>query len=74
MLCDLAYWYGSNSQEDEMRFVHFDFLVKMWNKCFEVYPHISKEMKMSLVKSIGRSKFRTESTLNILKQEFKGLI
>ena len=52
-----------------MRFVHITFLITLWNKCREVLPNTSKDQRLSLIKSIGYSKFKTASTKHILADE-----
>jgi hypothetical protein len=52
-----------------MRFLHLPFLVTLWSKCREVFPNTSKEERISIVKSIGYSKFKTVSTKHILADE-----
>ena len=65
----LALWYGQNSQEDDMRFVHGRFWEQLWDQCWKCFGDTSKEQRSSLVKSIGYSKIKVDATKSIMASQ-----
>lgn len=52
-LIRLAYLYGQNGEENEMRFAYFDFLKSIFERLFENRSKLNSSQLRSVCKSVG---------------------